>query len=399
MTQVRDGSGPRIALLDTSDPGAPYGGQAAFLRAVAPYLDGVVSLYVGKSAGGRRCGMIELGTRTFAYRRIARTPAAGRRPLVPVRLKALFGVLRARARILEDSDVIYAHSPEMALPFVRGRRGRALVVHMHGNANPLTHSRYRWARARPLQWAYRRLMCIVMRAADAVIAVDADGQRMCASCLNSTSDTPIELVPTAVGDEWFDVGRHRQDSPPDPGAPPAVVFVARLEDGKGTDLLLDSLGLLMSDNPAVKATIAGEGSQRHEMEARSRDLRISGRVTFSGWVAPAGVMDLLSTATVMILPSKSEGMPISVLEALACGVPVVASAVGALPEMIEDGVNGAIVCDRTAAAFAGAIETVLNHPPAPGIVSASAEPYRARNVARRLDVILRRAADTARGTA
>ncbi|KAF0207706.1 MAG: glycosyl transferase group [Actinobacteria bacterium] len=382
----------RIALLDTGDIRFPYGGQATFLRAVVPHIRHEVVLYTGCSSAVRHSDQTRLGDRAYLTRCVAVLDRPGRRPFLPVRLRALIGTARRRGQILLGSDVVYVHSPEMALPFIWGRRGRALVFHMHGNANPLTHSRYKWARGRFLQWAYRRLMGGVIRSADAVIAVDADGLALCVSYLRDGTTKPMVLVSTAVDDCWFESERNCNEIG---DRKRNVVFIGRLEEGKGTTLLIDSLALLMGVDSRVIATIAGEGSERRAMEDQARALGIIDRMTFTGWLEPDEVLGLLTTATVLALPSRSEGMPLCVLEALACGVPVVASAVGALPTIVRDGVNGRLVHDPSAATFARAIEDTLQDLPSASEVSASVSTYRAASIAPTVSGVLLQAYEAA----
>lgn len=80
------------------------------------------------------------------------------------------GLLRLGSRVFEDTDVLYVHSPDMLLPLMLRRARRPIVFHMHGAANPLRHSRYRWARLAPFVWVYERLYGVVIRRCDLVIS-------------------------------------------------------------------------------------------------------------------------------------------------------------------------------------------------------------------------------------
>jgi glycosyltransferase involved in cell wall biosynthesis len=138
-----------------------------------------------------------------------------------------------------------------------------------------------------------------------------------------------------------------------------VVFAGRLSWEKGVDVLLDAVPLLPPD---VVVHIAGTGPEEEDLHRRAeRDG--AGRVVFHGRLPREGVQQLLASAGVAVIPSRwYENQPLSVLEAFAAGVPVVASALGGLTELIEAGVNGELVEADDAAGLAAAIERVLLRP-------------------------------------
>jgi glycosyltransferase involved in cell wall biosynthesis len=138
-----------------------------------------------------------------------------------------------------------------------------------------------------------------------------------------------------------------------------VVFVGRLSWEKGVDVLLDAVPLLPQD---VVVHIAGTGPEEDDLRRRA-DRHGNGRVVFHGRLPREGVQQLLAGAGVAVVPSRwYENQPLSVLEAFAAGVPVVASALGGLTELVENGVNGELVEADDAAGLAAAIERVLLRP-------------------------------------
>ena len=140
-----------------------------------------------------------------------------------------------------------------------------------------------------------------------------------------------------------------------------VGIVARLEPEKGHATLLEAWPAVLRAVPDAYLLIVGEGSRRESLEAQARDLRIAHRVIFTGRRddVPA-VTDALDVA---VLPSYREAQGLSVLEAMARSRPVVASNVGGIPEMVEDGVTGILVPPHDAEALTTAIVCLLtNHP-------------------------------------
>jgi glycosyltransferase involved in cell wall biosynthesis len=122
---------------------------------------------------------------------------------------------------------------------------------------------------------------------------------------------------------------------------PLWVVAARLEEQKGHAILLDALARVRQMNLDFVVALAGEGSLRTALEERVMALGLHGRVRFLGQVEEVGPW--LLAADVVVLPSLWEGLPLSLLEAMARGRPVVATAVGGVPEAVEDGVHGRLV--------------------------------------------------------
>jgi len=107
--------------------------------------------------------------------------------------------------------------------------------------------------------------------------------------------------------------------------------------------------------------IVGDGETRAEVEAQIARLGLAGAVTLTGW--QRDLTPVYSDLDVLVISSNNEGTPVAVIEALAGGCPVVATAVGGVPALLEDGQFGALVPPEDPAALAGAIVTTLRTPP------------------------------------
>jgi glycosyltransferase involved in cell wall biosynthesis len=143
---------------------------------------------------------------------------------------------------------------------------------------------------------------------------------------------------------------------------PLWVCAARLEEQKGHAVLLEALVQLKARGLDFIVVLAGEGSLRADLERRAVAAGVAERVRFAGHVETVG--PLLLAADACVLPSMWEGLPLSLLEALARGRPTVASQVGGVPEVIEDGVTGRLVPAGDAAALAAALEDFHRRPDA-----------------------------------
>ena len=139
-----------------------------------------------------------------------------------------------------------------------------------------------------------------------------------------------------------------------------IVCAGRLEEQKGQDVLLDAAGQLAARGLPFTLAFAGDGSLRSALEHRGASLGLGNRVRFLGQVDELGPW--LLAADVVAMPSRWEGLPLALLEALVRGRPVVASAVGGIPEVIEDGVHGVLVPPGDATALAAALERILRAP-------------------------------------
>lgn len=137
---------------------------------------------------------------------------------------------------------------------------------------------------------------------------------------------------------------------------PIVLTVARLDAQKGHKFLLEAIPQI----PDAHFLLAGSGTEQEGLEARARDLGISTRISFLGY--RSDIPTLLASCDVFVLPSLYEGFPLSILEAMAAGRPVVATAVGGTPEAIIDGVTGYLVPPGDSNSLAGAICNVLSNP-------------------------------------
>ncbi|WP_052263375.1 glycosyltransferase [Geobacter pickeringii] len=135
--------------------------------------------------------------------------------------------------------------------------------------------------------------------------------------------------------------------------------IGRLSREKGFDVLIDATFSLMSTRDDVRLVILGEGGLRPALEAKIGSLGIADRVLMPGYVADA--RNYLGLFSILAMPSLTEGLPMVLLEAMQAGVPVVASAVGGIPRVLDRGRAGTLVPPGNAAALAAAlIDTVTN---------------------------------------
>lgn len=139
-----------------------------------------------------------------------------------------------------------------------------------------------------------------------------------------------------------------------------LLFVGRLAAVKGLPVLFDALARLGSRD--VNLAIIGDGPDRAMLTAMAADLGLSDRVDFMGYRSQSEVAAMLRESDVFVLPSFAEGLPVVLMEALASGVPVVATQIAGIPELVRDGENGRLVPPGDAAALADALAALLDDP-------------------------------------
>ncbi|MGH8707234.1 MAG: glycosyltransferase family 4 protein [Burkholderiales bacterium] len=148
---------------------------------------------------------------------------------------------------------------------------------------------------------------------------------------------------------------------PQPRRGDTVLFVGRVERGKGIFDLLDAVCALRSSIPGIRLVCAGEGDLQAVARYAER-LGIGEAVELTGWIGPADKQSWMRRAAVFVLPSYAEGMPMSLLEAMAAGLPVVATRVGGIPDVLADGVHGFLFTPGDTAQLERLLRSLMRDP-------------------------------------
>ncbi len=256
-----------------------------------------------------------------------------------------------------DADALHAHwAIPSGTPAVAAARRlhRPVLITMHGGdvyVNPAQGYDF------PSRWYVKPVLRWTLRHADVLTAITED-------CRDHAlrAGAPEERI--RVVQNGADLRRFS------PSATPAarpwgeqMIFACRqLFPRKGIRFLLDAAARLKPRDPGLKVLIAGDGFERPELEKRARDLGLASDVVFLGWVPNADLPPLYRAAAVSVIPSLEEGFGIPAAEAMGCGIPVVASDAGGLPEVVEDGSCGFVVPKGDAVRLADAIGRLLADP-------------------------------------
>lgn len=139
-----------------------------------------------------------------------------------------------------------------------------------------------------------------------------------------------------------------------------LLFVGRLAAVKGVPVLLDAMSALKQTHPDAHLTLVGDGPERARIEARAAALDLGAAVTFAGYRSQDEVAAELARTDVFALPSFAEGVPVVLMEAMAAGLPVLATRIAGISELVEDGVSGRLVPPGDVATLTGALDDLLS---------------------------------------
>ena len=141
-----------------------------------------------------------------------------------------------------------------------------------------------------------------------------------------------------------------------------LLFVGQPGVWKGFPFLIEAFTRLRAERPGLRLTVVGDGPERRDQEARVRAAGLGDAVVFTGYQSQQQVADRLGQADVLVLPSLIEGVPVVLMEAGAAGLPVVATNVGGVSELVRDGVSGFLVPPGSAEALLPPLRQLLDDP-------------------------------------
>lgn len=148
------------------------------------------------------------------------------------------------------------------------------------------------------------------------------------------------------------------------GIPPQeriILFVGRLVEAKGIFELIEAFSQLQSRYPKVHLVLVGDGQDRQRLEDQARQKKLDDVIHFVGARPHSEMPSWLNAADLLVLPSHNEGLPNAIVEAMACGIPVVATKVGGIPEVVEDKKSGLLI-EKKIDSLITAIDSLLKDP-------------------------------------
>jgi glycosyltransferase involved in cell wall biosynthesis len=225
-----------------------------------------------------------------------------------------------------------------------------LVVTLHGGDAPsqeLEQKEGYWE-AKVLNWTAHR----ILHSADAIVCISNYlYEKIMAIYPELAPKTTI--IPIGVDGSMSNRLRLRKDN--------MILAAGRLAHEKGFDILIRAFKEISEVYPNVDLIIAGDGEENKKLEEAVSALDLCGRVRFLGFLNKTEVMELLSECTVVVVPSRDEGFGAVILEAMTAGAPIVATSVGAIPEIIKDRETGFLVPAENQAEMAQTLDYLLGN--------------------------------------
>lgn len=361
----------RTCILYPADPlGVIPGGIDTFIRGVLRWApdDLKISLVgVTTDPESRPVGKwidSSIGGRDFDFFPLIHFRKPGEQPRFPLTARFVLALLRRRLRI--DADVLEFHRIEPAIPFLRDRRPKNLVMHQNMNVIRNRDSDIRWKRMPGL---YFLLEKFIIRRVQSVFCVREDAVQSYREQYKEVAHK-FHFTPTWFDTDTFsppsDVERNamRRNVASEHGFRPndkLLIWVGRMDSQKNPLLLVRAFERVRRAMPDTRLLMIGDGVLRKKVEQLIIASDLKDDVILCGIRSSKEVANLLKACDAFVLPSAYEGMPISILEALGSGLPVVATDVGEIARVVSTRVNGELVSVQAVEEVAAAIQICLQN--------------------------------------
>ena len=264
----------------------------------------------------------------------------------------------------EAVDLVHIHSPIAAVPgrLAARRLGLPALVTVH---LPVTryHGIRQTFKARFGRWIYVNIDRLMNRTLTDLLVYVAQSIRDESIAAKLSLEKKSIVIPNGIDLAKFQRSADRDEVRRSFNLRPeakVITFIGRLDEQKGLNLLLEATAHLLPDVEGVEVWLVGDGPIRTELERLATKLGIDERVKF--WGFQAQVDRYLYASDIFALPSRYEGMPIVLLEALAAGIPCVVSRVGDNDLVVEDGKQGLVVPPNDMIALSKALSLLLLSP-------------------------------------
>jgi len=357
-----------LVIFHPMDPrGEKVGGAEIFVRGLIRHAppDFDVTL-IGISSTGKIDGELTLmeGDRSFHFWPILRVADEDRRGFVPLSLRYTLALWPLRNKF--QKAVLFFNRIEPLLLFRRHPAPKAIASHNDVERQIASGpGEVLWSRFPNLYFALEN-RCLP--SADLIVS---ESQSTIENYRHRFPEyrNRIEWLPTWVDPLQFNPAQNRAEEKRSLSRQyPAlrendewILFTGRFQPQKAPLRMMEAFGLVHRQRPATKLLLIGEGNLKAEMIQKVTNLGLQESVVFLGSMPPRELAAFYQAADAFLLASDYEGMPISVLEALACGLPVASTPVGEVPSLVTPGVTGEIATGYSADALASALEELLSH--------------------------------------
>ena len=336
----------RVGILDTADytNDELYGGSTGFIKTILPFFNHFETIIIGQGINGTTPWKPVIIENEITFIPVADFKFPSKIPLRPL---ALLAYSRYRNKILSlNLDVLYVHSPEICLPFLFFNKKSPVIFHQHGFSNALHSSKYFYGEFKIFRKFFDFALQLIYKKASWIIAIDNEGleQSKNHGAINKTSLLLNAINTTLFKPNYLDRDKMRsnhnlkeEDF--------VIINTGRIEKQKGLNRLLECIPYFRNIKLKYHIFIVGDGTHMKELKKIVDDYQANNEVTFLGRISHEKLPDYYNMADVFVLPSEREGVPMAILESLACGTPAVATPIGGIPNVVNDYKNGFLLKD------------------------------------------------------
>lgn len=341
-----------MRILHVIDSSGMYGAEIMLLN-----------LMTEQKAMGLSPVLLSLGSLEEQEKPLERECLARGLPVHRLRVAGNYHLMRNITTLLQvvaelDVDIVHSH----------GYKGNILFGAIPGwkRTFPMVCTLHGWTATRRFSrmWWYEKLDRFCIQRFDAVVLVTRGSYGRCTTIQYGPAAEPgkkIFLVENGIPELSFDdSGQPEMLDPLLDDDRFLIGAIGRLSPEKGFGSLIDALYWLNRDDGAYRLMILGEGGERQYLEGKVSEYGLEGSVALPGYRDNA--YRWLKKFDVFVMPSLTEGLPITLLEAMQAEVPVIASRVGGIPEIIEHGQTGMLIEPMDTTALAEAIQCIRNRP-------------------------------------
>lgn len=328
------------------------GGASGVIKSILPYLDADAIYLMGITSNKKNLYEKIHLTKNISIVPIAYVP---RNTILPIRFHAFFYGRKINALIKKyEINAVYSHAEELSYWIKPGIR---ILYHMHGSTNALVKAKKRIFRAKLLREQWESIRKTNIKKAKHIIAIDnmclnlikKHGVEGKAVLLPNFVDTSVFYKDTAICNLLDHIDKK------------ILLFVGRIEEVKGLELFVDTLLEMNRREPGFwNGVIVGRGTYEPVVKKYISDASAESLFYFSGPVFEQDKLRrIYNRASILMIPSFYEGIPMVILESLACGTPVISTDVGGVKDLIADGVLCHVNDRRDSSEFADLIELAL----------------------------------------
>jgi glycosyltransferase involved in cell wall biosynthesis len=266
-----------------------------------------------------------------------------------------------RLMVKHKPDIVHTHTSKAGFVgrWAAKLAGVPVIVHtFHGHT---FHSYFSPAVSR----VFITLEQITAKISDTIIALTQGLRRELTETYHITRKERMIVLPLGLDLERFARTPRKEGKFREawgiPADAPLIGIAGRFVPIKNHPMFLEAAAMIKAQKPNAHFVMVGDGELRHQVEAKIKELGLTGSITLTGWQEDMTLP--YADMNVFVMTSLNEGTPVTVIEALAAGCPVVATAVGGLPDLLDGGAFGTLVPSRDVEALTKAILQMLDNPP------------------------------------